>query len=73
MAEDPRAPEQPSSSAAEQMSPFIAFFSRYGVVVLGLLVLVELGFHAYAIRSAKLREAAAVPAAAPTTTAPEPR
>ena len=68
MPEDPRAPEQ-SSSPTEPMSPFIAFFSRYGVVVLGLLVLVELGFHVYAIRSTKQREAAAVP----TTTAPEPR
>jgi hypothetical protein len=54
-------PEQP---ARAPMTPLIAFFSRYGIMVLGVLILIELAFHAYAVRSAKKRDAAGPPPSA---------
>ena len=56
-------PERPP-----EITPLVAWFSRHGMRVLGALLLVELAFHAYAVTSAKKRDAAA--AAASSTAAP---
>lgn len=60
----------PAASASPPMTPFVAFFSRYGILVLGAVLLIELGFHVFAVRSAKARDAHAP--AAPTSVAPGP-
>jgi predicted negative regulator of RcsB-dependent stress response len=62
------APERPP-----EISPLVDWFSRHGIKVLAALLLVELGFHAWAVTSAKKRDAAAAAAsAAVTPVAPAP-
>lgn len=40
-----------------EMPRHVAWFSAHGMKVLGVLLLIELLFHAYAVTSAKRREA----------------
>jgi len=60
------------SERPPEITPLVDWFSRHGIKVLGALLLVELGFHAWAVTSAKKRDAAAAATAAPTTTSVSP-
>jgi hypothetical protein len=42
---------------APPIGPVVDWFSRHGVKVFALLVLIELAFHAWAVSSAKRRDA----------------
>lgn len=42
-----------SPERSPEMSPVVEWFSRHGVKVLGVLLLIELAFHAYAISTTK--------------------
>lgn len=51
---------------APPISPVVDWFSRHGVKVLALLVIIEICFHAYAVTSARRRDAEAASRAVPT-------
>lgn len=56
-----------SDERPPQMSPLVAWFSKYGIWAVGGVLVVEMLFHVYAISSTKRREAAAA-APLPVTT-----
>ena len=51
--------------SAPPISPVVDWFSRHGMKVFALLVLVEICFHAYAVTSVRRREAEAASRAVP--------
>ena len=51
--------------SAPPISPVVDWFSRHGVKVLAALVIIEICFHAYAVTSARRREAEAASRAVP--------
>ena len=44
-------------SAPQDIPPFIDWMSRHGIKVLAALILIELGFHAWAVMQSKRHEA----------------